>query len=188
MSDFYFCGFNRGCLNEFLWYLGIGTGLFLFLLWRSPPWFVYLLRLIWLPFQAFFWVIYLLARIHGSVLGWIIILLVALVSLRFMITPRYNNDGWIGFFSIVTVYYLHRGCQLYADNFRKWATWQPAFKQVSSPKVQKIPIVSLATSSKGDYLDEQAMISNLPGNFQDLIKGKDKEASGGDIYDEMMEE
>jgi len=54
-------------------------------------------------------------------------------------------------------------------------------------RLDKPPIVSYATSPISQFLDETAMIGNLPPRLQALIqRGKEKRASGGDISDEMM--
>ncbi len=169
-------------------YLGIGAALILFLVWRSPVWFVYLLRLVWLPFQAVLWLLYLVARIHGSIFGWVIFLLVAFVALVNMMTPSPNDSSsWGWFIAFFLTYRSMEFCRLYAGNIRNLAAWTPRTRTTNKPKAEKIPVVNDVTGSAGSSKNEDAMISGLAPHLQDLIRGAEKQrASGGDILDEMI--
>lgn len=185
--NYYLCSLGITCNNSISLSLLIGAAFMLFLRWWSPVWFFHLLRLLWLPFQAVLWVVYVFALIHGSILGWGIIFYACFVSLINIIPQGADVSSWRWVLGVFLIYRCREGCQLYAGKIRQLAAWTPRNRTPSKPITEKPPIVSDATSPLSQFLDETAMISNLPPHLQALIqKGKEKRASGGDISDEMM--
>lgn len=144
-----------------------------FVWWRTgrPVAFGYVMRLIWLPMQLFWGLVYLPAALLASPLGWLV--LVGLM-LRYLALHVGTGTGGnlVDFLLIPGVWRLKVWCADNLERLKAWREWYPRPLRTATPRPKReaTPVVIPAlTGHKGRYADERTMIGRLPPYLQRLI-------------------
>ncbi|SMF97932.1 hypothetical protein SAMN02949497_0330 [Methylomagnum ishizawai] len=144
-----------------------------FVWWRTgrPVAFGYVMRLIWLPMQLFWGLVYLPAALLASPLGWVVIVGLMLRYLALHVGTG-TGGNLVDFLLIPGVWRLKVWCAQNLEQLKAWREWYPRPLHTAIPRPRREPtpvVVPALTSHKGRYADEMTMIRSLPPHLQRLI-------------------